>query len=328
MPQGPGKSYREGITLVQLLRMFPDDAAAERWFIENRWEDGAPTCPHCGSTNVQTGGKHKTMPFRCREKECGKRFSTKTGTVMEGSNLGYQTWAIAIYLTTTSLKGVSSMRLHRDLGITQKSAWHLEHRIREAFRLDNDLPPMGGPVEVDEAFFGGKESNKHASKKLRAGRGTVGKTPVIGVKSRATKEVRAQTTSMKHDELRDFVKTHAGDAKVYSDEYPAYSHLPDVESVRHGVGEYVRGQAHINGMESFWSMMKRGYVGTFHKMSAKHLDRYVGEFSGRHNVREYDTEDQMKTVARRMEGKSLRYADLVAPNGLPSGAKPITEERI
>ena len=316
----PGKSDREGITLPQLFGMFPNDSVAEAWFTEHRWE-GTSSCPHCGSANIQAGAQHKTMPYRCREKECAKRFSVKVGTVMEGSNLGYQVWAIAIYLMTTSLKGVSSMKLHRDLGITQKSAWHLEHRIRESFRLDDDAAKLTGPVEVDEAFFGGKETNKHASKKLRAGPGTVGKTAVVGVKDRKTKEVRAKVTGMKHDDLQGFVERHAGGAKVYSDEYPAYAGLPDHEAVKHSVGEYVRDQAHINGMESFWSMMKRGYIGMYHKMSPKHLDRYTSEFFGRHNIRESDTMEQMETVAQRMEGKRLRYEDLTADNGLPSGAK-------
>ena len=126
-----GKSDREGISLVELFRRWPNDAAAEAWFVERRWPRGI-TCPHCGSVNVQTGAKHKTMPYRCREKECAKRFSTKTGTVMEGSKLGFQTWAIATYLLSTSLKSVSSMKLHRDLNINQRSAWFLAHRLREA----------------------------------------------------------------------------------------------------------------------------------------------------------------------------------------------------
>lgn len=160
---------------------------AERWFIETRWP-GGPHCPHCGSTNVQSGAKHPTMPFRCRT--CRKRFSVRTGTAMQASNLGYRTWALAIYLLTTSLKGVSSMKLHRDLKITQKSAWHLAHRLRKAWAVEQ--VQFAGPVEVDEAYVGGKEANKHESKKRRAGRGTVGKTPVVGIKDRATNRIAAR----------------------------------------------------------------------------------------------------------------------------------------
>ena len=146
---------REGLTLQELFHRFPDDATAAAWFVEGRWPNGV-MCPRCESTNVQTGAKHPAMPYRCRA--CGRRFSVKIGTVMEGSNLGCQTWAIAIYQLTTSLKGVASTKLARDLGITQKSAWHLAHRIRLAFTQPGGL--FAGPVEVDETFIGGKEKNK------------------------------------------------------------------------------------------------------------------------------------------------------------------------
>lgn len=322
--KAPGKAHRKGIPLAKLFKMFPDDATAEAWFADQRWGD-TPACPHCGSLNVQVGCKHKTMPYRCREKECAKRFSVKTGTVMQASNLGYQVWAIAIYLMTTGIKGVSSMKLHRDLDISQKSAWHLAHRIRMAYGLDDDAPPLTGPVEVDEAFFGGKEGNKHESKKLRAGRGGVGKTPVVGVRSQATNEIRARVTSLRKADLVGFVETHAGGEMVYSDEAHAYNDLLEHESVKHSIGEYVRGPVHINGVEGFWAMMKRGFHGTYHKMSPKHLNRYADEFSGRHNIRELDTLDQMSEVVHGFEGKRLRYNDLIAPTGLDSGARPATD---
>ena len=149
----PGKHFRKGISLVELFRMFPNDETAEAWFADMRWPHG-PGCPHCGSVRVLSGAKHATMPYRCREKECRKRFSLKTGTVMEASNIGYQKWAIAIYLSLTSLKSVSSMKLHRDLGVTQKSAWHMAHRLRRAFAAKGG--PFAGPVEVDETYMGRK----------------------------------------------------------------------------------------------------------------------------------------------------------------------------
>ena len=184
MPQkAPGKHWRKGLSLVEISRMFPDDKTAEAWFAHRRWH-GEPDCPVCGSLNVQSHCRHKTMPYRCRERACGKKFSVRTGTIMEGSNLGYQTWAVVIHLLTTSLKGVSSMKLHRDLGVTRKTAWYLAHRIRRTWEDRRDA--YAGPVEVDETHMGGKESAKHARKRRHAGRGVVGKTAVVGLKDRHT----------------------------------------------------------------------------------------------------------------------------------------------
>ena len=322
--KAPGKSHRKGMSVAELISMFPDDAAAERWFTEKRWPNGAH-CPSCGSTNVLSGAAHKTMPYRCREKECRKRFSVRVGTVMEGSNLGFQTWAIAIYLSLTSLKSVSSMKLHRDLKITQKSAWHLAHRLREAFASGHDR--FDGPVEADETYFGGQRKNmsKEKRKAMNKSRGPVGKIAVAGAKDRATNKVSAKVVAnVDAKTLQGFVieRTQPG-ATVYTDEHAAYRGMPgrEHEAINHSVGEFVRDMAHTQGIESFWSMLKRAHKGTFHKISPKHLDRYVTEFAGRHNVREADTVDQMVGVVAGMGGKRLRYNDLIADNGLENGAR-------
>ena len=322
MAKAPGKSHREGISLIKIMRRFPDDATAEAWFVKRRWPDGVH-CPHCGSTNVQSGAKHKSMPYRCREKECGKRFSAKTGTVMEGSKLGFQVWMIATYQMTTSLKSVSSMKLHRDLNINQRSAWFLAHRLRVALADQGDV--FSGPVEVDETYMGGKMKNMHGKKRREARqKPDYGKIIVAGARDRATGAVRAQTVAAADKEtLSAFIGTHAApDAAIYTDEARAYSGLSNRESVNHSKGEYVRDDGvSTNGMESFWSMFKRGHVGTFHKISPKHLDRYVQEFAARHNLREADTIDIIGAVADGGVGKRLRYRELIADNGLASGAR-------
>ena len=208
--KAPGKSHRKGISLIEIMRKFPDDATVEAWFLERRWPSGI-ACPHCGSANVQTGAKHKTMPFRCREKECAKRFSAKTGTVMEGSKLGFQVWMVTTFLLATNLKSVSSMKLHRDLNINQRSAWFLAHRLRVALAEKGGM--FAGPVEVDETYFGGKRKNmSNAKRKALAGtgRGAVGKTAVIGAKDRGTNQVAAKVIERTDaPTLQGFVGDHA-----------------------------------------------------------------------------------------------------------------------
>ena len=218
---------------------------------------------------------------------------------------------------STSLKGVSSMKLHRDLGVSQKTAWHLAQKIRQGWlegQDDNDK--LDGPVEVDETYIGGLEKNKHRSKRLKSGRGAVGKSAVVGAVDRdgeiRVKHIKSADSATLHGFIEDNVEDGA---TIYTDEWRGYKGLSDWythETVKHSVGEYVNGMAHTNGIESFWATLKRGYKGTYHHMSPKHLSRYITEFAGRHNVRDYDTIVQMEMLAAGFVGKRLRYKDLIA----------------
>ena len=325
--KAPGKAHREGITLVELMDMFPTEEAATEWFESIIWPNGRH-CPKCGSERTREAS-HKYMPYWCSD--CRSYFSVKTGTAMQASKIPLRKWAIAIYLCLTSLKSVSSMKLQRDIGVSQPTAWFMLHRIREAWGDDDDDDQFDGPVEVDETYVGGKRENMSLSKRKApveagAGRGAVGKTAIVGIKDRDTNEVRAEVIADTTGEsLQGFVREHTEPgATVYSDEAKAYTGLGrdfEHEAVNRSVGEHVDGMAHCNRIESFWAILKRAHKGTFHKISPKHLHRYVDEFAGKHNIRDSRTFVQMRDTVARLVGRRLLLRDLIADNGLSNAGR-------
>ncbi|MXY08632.1 MAG: IS1595 family transposase, partial [Rhodothermaceae bacterium] len=312
--KGPGRAYRKGISLLKLAAMFPDETAAVKWFESVFWMNGCK-CPRCNGISVYETKNTNGMPYRCRD--CKRYFSVTTGTVLESTKLPLTIWVWAIFLEMTNLKGVSSMKLHRDLEIRQATAWHVLHRIREGLKPQL-IEFFEGPIEADESYIGGLEKNKHADKKLKAGRGTVGKAIVLGVKDRKTKRIRAEVIEeTTKPVMQGFInETRSKDASVFTDEHRSYKGLRNHTTVKHSqkqwavstiLGEY----AHTNGIESFWATLKRAYHGTYHHLSKKHLNRYVIQFAGKHNLRGLDTIDQMVMVVRGMVGRRARLKDLI-----------------
>ncbi len=319
--KSPGKSHREGLTLIELMAMFPTEEAATKWFESVFW-NGSRCCGKCGSLKTREVPKAKPMPYWCTD--CRSYFSVRTGTAIARSNIPLRKWAIAIYLCLTSLKSVSSLKLHRDIGVSQPTAWFMLHRIREAWAQETG-GVFCGPVEADETYFGGVRKNMSKTRRRQFdGCGASGKTAVAGIKDRPSNHVRAKVVKNTDAEtLQGFVAGNsAAGATVYTDNFPAYDCIPrNREIVKHSVGEYVRDQASTNRLESFWSILKRAHTGTFHKLSPKHLNRYVQEFAAKHDMRNSDRLAQMRSTVGRLIGRNLLYRNLVADNGLSSAAR-------
>jgi transposase-like protein len=308
------RKRRERISLLEFTKRFDTEEKAMRFFEGAGWKEGR-RCPYCDSDKTREA-THKTMPYWCGA--CRKYFSVKTGTLMQGSRISYLQWLTAIYLIRTSPKGIPSTKLGADLGISQQSAWFLGHRIRKGWEK-NIKEMFFGKVEADETYIGGLESNKHAKKRRRTGRGGSGsgKETVLGIRERGSKRVKAILINPKKETTLGVLLQHVSrDSRIYTDQGLHYTPLKHLgyghESVNHKAGEYVRGDASTNGIESFWALLKRGYKGTYHWMSPKHLQRYLDEFTGRLNTSHLDTMDQVRATVRGLVGKRLTYKELVS----------------
>ena len=250
------------------------------------------------------------MPFRCRGAGCRRFFSVKTDTLMQGSKLGYQKWLLAMFLIVSAKKGISSLDLASKLEVSQRTAWYLNHRIREAWDVGQTL--FAQTVEADETYVGGIDHWRHADKK----RGHNSKTPVIGVKERETGKVQ---TAIAPQVVKPAVQywlelTVASGATLYTDQAAVYKGADVAKhgSVNHRRKQYVSGDCHTNGIESHWALLKRGYHGTYHSWSERHLHRYLREFAERFNGRDLDTEQRLSAMAQNMIGRRLSYAQLTA----------------
>lgn len=309
----------ETLSLYDFFKKFPDEESARLYFEGRRWSSGK-YCPRCGGFSVVECKDHKPMPYRC--KDCRKHFSVRTGTVLEESRLPLQKWLMAIYMMTTARKGIPSTQMAKELGVTQKSAWFLAQRIREAWMNQGDAEDgnsgggqLTGEIEADETFIGGKEKNKHASQRTAKGRGAVGKAIVFGMKQRGGVVVAAHVQNTKSSTLHGLIASNvAGGASVYTDHAQWYRGLSGYKhlSVNHSVGEYVNQQVHTNGIESFWALLKRGYYGVYHYMSHKHLDRYVNEFSFRHNTASCGTLQFIDMTIAKMNNCRITYRELIS----------------
>ena len=270
------------ISTFELFNLIPD-AETARLYLESRlWPNGV-TCPTCAGRERITNRKGDF--YRCNR--CETTFTVRTGTIFERSHVPLHKWVYAMYLVVTARKGISSMQLAKEIGVTQKTAWFMLQRLREAY--SGKMDKLSGLIEVDECFVGGKEANKHESKKLRMGRGAVGKTAVVGLRERGGRTIAFPVENTDKEALQGAVLDNVEiGSQVMTDEASGYQGVDGLfyshATVNHGAGEYSREGVHTNGIESVWALLKRGVYGTWHHVSAKHVARYVNEVTFRLNA--------------------------------------------
>ena len=298
---------------MEAVRYFADPDVALKHMVELRWPNGI-ACPTCGRTDVRYIATRRL--WECKEKHPRKQFSAKVGTIFEDSALPLDKWFVAIWQVANCKNGISSYELGRALGVTQKTAWHMNHRIRLAMRLGT-IEKMDGECEADEAFVGGLAKNMHAWRRNKAMKSAVGgdnKTAVLGILQRAKPSrisasviPNTKRTTL-HAEIRSKV---APGSKLYTDEWVSYRGLSDyAHAVINHAREYVNGNVHTNGIENFWSLLKRGLKGTYVSVEPFHLGRYVDEQVFRFNEREGSDADRFRKALSRVTGKRLTYQEL------------------
>ena len=311
----------------EILEQFPTDEAAREHLEAVRWQ-GKVRCPVCESDHIYHRKAPKLGFYDCRE--CQEHFTVRTGTVFERSHIPLRKWIYAIYQLLTARKGISSLQLSKEIGVTQRSAWFLLHRLRTA--CDGDLESLRGIVEADEAYLGGKESNKHEDKKAKAGRGPIGKQPIIGLRERGGKVRAMPLSNTDHTSIHKVVLEHVEQGSTLcTDEHSAYKGLEgsyDHHSVRHSAREFVNGMAHTNSIESFWALVKRGYNGVYHNWDMKNTARYLAEFSFRLNegAVKHTTMSRIDALLTKSVGKRLTYKELIG-SPMPSPIQRFAKAR-